>query len=63
MTTYRDIYNAETRAFMSRLMDWHIQAAQRFGPRGTASRDDLDNAIEACHDIFREWARTHETRP
>ena len=58
-TTYKDLYNAPTRALQSILMGWQYDVAVRF-------RDDTTRYIAAgiaISGIWMEWARTHETRP
>ncbi len=58
-TTYKDIYNAEARAMLSYLSNWHVETATR------PERDEelIDGVVDATQDMFREWARTHSTRP
>ena len=58
-TTYRDIYNPTARAVLSVLMEWHIQCAMA-RPRPT--REKLDAVVDETQDMWREWARTHDTR-
>jgi len=56
--TYRDLYNAEARAVMSLLMNWRLDAGLR-----SWDNERMEALREAGHDLFREWCRTHETRP
>ncbi len=58
-TTYKDIYNAETRGLATLLLGWRWEAVTRFG----AGSEESYAAFDACQDLFREWARTHDTRP